>query len=91
MKRLRALLFFFAGIFIAGGAAFALLYFVIPLDPKEVNRIEASSALYDSRGRLFHMRLSSNSEWQIPIPLAEIEQWLPVITVSVEGSIEVSG
>ena len=88
MKRLRALLYFFvyffAGIFIAGGAAFALLCFVVPLDPKEVNRIEASSALYDSRGRLFHMRLSSNSEWQIPIPLAEMGKWLPAVAVGVE-------
>ena len=33
---------------------------------------------------LFRSCLSSNSEWQIPIPLAEMGKWLPVVAVGVE-------
>ena len=84
MKRVRSLLLFLFAAALVGGAAFALLYISIPLDPKEVLRIEASSALYDSKGRLFHLRLSSNSEWQLPIPLSEMGRWLPRVAVGVE-------
>ena len=61
--RLRACLFFLLAAVLSGIAAFALLYLLIPLDQEQVTRIETSPALYDARGRLFHLRLSSNSEW----------------------------
>ena len=57
---------------LAGSAFFLLLFLLVPLDPDQVARIDASPALYDSQGRLFHLRLSPNSEWQIPVPLAEM-------------------
>lgn len=82
--RLRAFLFFLLAALLSGIAAFVLLYLLIPLDPEQVTRIEASPALYDARGRLFHLRLSSNSEWQIPIPLSEMGKWLPLVAVGVE-------
>ena len=82
--RLRACLFFLLAAVLSGIAAFALLYLLIPLDQEQVTRIEASPALYDARGRLFHLRLSSNSEWQIPIPLSEMGKWLPLVAVGVE-------
>lgn len=68
----------------AGGTLFALLYLLIPLDAALVSRIDPSPALYDSKGRLFHLRLSPNSEWQLPIPLAEMGRWLPLVAVGVE-------
>ena len=82
--RLRAFLFFLLAALLSGIAAFALLYLLIPLDPKQVTHIEPSPALYDAQGRLFHLRLSSNSEWQIPIPLSEMGKWLPLVAVGVE-------
>ena len=65
-------------------AAFALLYLLIPLDPKQVTHIEPYPALYNTQRRLFHLRLSSNSEWQIPIPLSEMGKWLSLVAVVVE-------
>lgn len=84
MKRLRVLLFVLLAIVLSGSTIFVFLYLATPLDPGQVTRIEASSALYDSQGRLFHLRLSSNSEWQIPIPLSEMGRWLPLVAVGVE-------
>ena len=69
---------------LAGSAFFLLLFLLVPLDPDQVARIDASPALYDSQGRLFHLRLSPNSEWQIPVPLAEMGKWLPLVAVGVE-------
>ena len=82
--RFRAFLLFLLATVLSGLAAFALLYLLIPLDVGQVTRIEASPALYDARGRLFHLRLSSNSEWQLPIPLSEMGKWLPLVAVGVE-------
>ncbi|MBQ9565358.1 MAG: transglycosylase domain-containing protein, partial [Synergistaceae bacterium] len=71
-----------AGLF--GVGAFAWLWASLPLDLRRVRDIDGSTALYDNEGRLFHLRLSPASEWQIPIPLSEMGRWLPLVAVGAE-------
>ena len=63
---------------------FAGLWLTVDLNPQQVITISGSPALYDSEGRLFHVRLSPDSEWQIPIPLEEMGKWLPLVAVNAE-------
>ena len=63
---------------------FAGLWLTVDLNPQQVITISGSPALYDSEGRLFHVRLSPDSEWQIPIPLDEMGKWLPLVAVNAE-------
>ena len=63
---------------------FAWLWSVNEINPERVTVIFGSPAMYDSEGRLFHVRLSPASEWQIPIPLAEMGKWLPLVAVNAE-------
>ncbi len=67
-----------------GGTGFAVLWFSLPLDVERVTHIEGSPALYDAEGQLFHLRLSPDSEWQVPIPLKDMGKWLPRVAVAVE-------
>ncbi|NLL36827.1 MAG: penicillin-binding protein 1C [Fretibacterium sp.] len=64
--------------------AFALLWGLVPLSLEQVELVDRSPALYDSKGQLFHLRLSPDSEWLIPIPLSEMGRWLPIVAVAVE-------
>ncbi|MCR5347786.1 MAG: penicillin-binding protein 1C [Fretibacterium sp.] len=66
------------------GAGFVMLWTSLPLEVERVTHIEASPALYDSEGYLFHLRLSPDSEWQVPISLADMGKWLPRVVVAVE-------
>ncbi|CAK7013976.1 MAG: Penicillin-binding protein 1C [Desulfovibrio sp.] len=43
-----------------------------------------SPALLDSRGELFHARLSENEEFCLPVRLADMGKWLPLVAVEVE-------
>ncbi|MBR1438481.1 MAG: hypothetical protein IJ587_08085, partial [Synergistaceae bacterium] len=63
---------------------FSWLYLTIDINPDRVTTIFSSPALYDVKGRLFHVRLSPSSEWQIPIPLDEMGKWLPLVAVNAE-------
>ncbi|MBQ6971646.1 MAG: penicillin-binding protein 1C [Synergistaceae bacterium] len=54
------------------------------ISPEQVTEIHGSPAFYDNGGRLFHVRLSPSSEWQIPVPLGEMGQWLPAVAVAAE-------
>ena len=63
---------------------FSVLWMNIGISPEKVTAISGSPALYDSEGRLFHVRLSPDSEWQIPIPLEEMGHWLPLVAVNAE-------
>ena len=73
------------GLFLLVGAAtLAVLWRSIPLDLQRFDSLSASPALFDGEGKLFHLRLSSESEWRLPIPLAEMGPWLPRIAVGVE-------
>ena len=71
---------FLALIIISLGA----LWFSIDINPERVINIFASPAFYDSSGKLFHVKLSPTSEWQIPIPLDEMGKWLPLVAVNAE-------
>ncbi len=64
--------------------AFAALWLSIDINPERVTVIYGSPALYDINGRLFHVRLSPDSEWQIPVPLSEMGRWLPLVAVNAE-------
>ena len=57
---------------------------VLPEPLSAVRNLPVSPALYDVRGRLFHVRLSSDEEWSLPIPLSEMGRWLPVVAIGVE-------
>ena len=78
MKRLFLLLL------IIPAVVFGALWFSIDINPERVTTIFGSPALYDAEGRLFHVRLSPDSEWQIPIPLDEMGKWLPLVAVNAE-------
>ena len=62
----------------------AFLWFSVDINPERASVIFASPSFYDSEGRLFHVRLSPDSEWQIPISLDEMGKWLPVVAVNAE-------
>jgi penicillin-binding protein 1C len=49
----------------------------------ELSRI-SSPSVYDRNGTLFHVKLSAESEWSIPIPLDQMGKWLPIVAVGVE-------
>jgi penicillin-binding protein 1C len=74
-------LLFSAALFLPVTAA-AFIFVPLPLDA--VTDGDVSPALYDSQGRLFHMRLSLDSEWSSPVSLSEMGKWLPSIAVQVE-------
>lgn len=78
------ILYFFAAALLTGVLLFAGLYFYVPFSLEQITGLDASPALYDKKGRLFHVRLSGDSEWILPIPLSEMGRWLPVIAVNVE-------
>ncbi len=63
---------------------FAGLWLTIDINPEKVTTIYSSPALYDVNGQMFHVRLSPDSEWQIPIPLDEMGKWLPLVAVNAE-------
>lgn len=65
-------------------AGFSWLWSVNDINPERVTVIFGSPAMYDSEGRLFHVRLSPASEWQIPIPLDDMGKWLPLVAVNAE-------
>ncbi|MBQ7197455.1 MAG: penicillin-binding protein 1C [Synergistaceae bacterium] len=72
--------------FIAGVvlSAILILFSSIEINPERVKTIFGSTAFYDANGKLFHVRLSPASEWQIPIKLEEMGQWLPLVAVNAE-------
>ena len=65
-------------------AIFSGLWLMIDVSSEKVITIFGSPALYDINGNLFHVRLSPDSEWQIPIPLDEMGRWLPLVAVNAE-------
>ena len=71
-------------VIIASFSAFALLWVNIDVNPERVTTIFASPAFYDVNDKLFHVRLSPASEWQIPITLSEMGKWLPLVAVNAE-------
>ena len=60
----------------------AVAFTPLPLD--EITRWEASPLVLDREGRIIHARLSTASEWAIPVPLKDMGKWLPAIVISVE-------
>ncbi|MBR2208439.1 MAG: penicillin-binding protein 1C, partial [Synergistaceae bacterium] len=65
-------------------SAFLILFFSIDVNPERVKNIFGSTAFYDTNDKLFHVRLSPASEWQIPIKLEEMGKWLPLVAVNAE-------
>jgi penicillin-binding protein 1C len=61
-----------------------LLYVFTPLPVEQVTEWPVSPALRDREGRFFHLRLSGDSEWSIPVPLSEMGKWLPLAATGVE-------
>ena len=63
---------------------FVGLWLSININADRVTTIFGSPALYDVNGKLFHVRLSPDSEWQIPVNLDEMGKWLPIVAVNAE-------
>lgn len=62
----------------------AFLWISADINPERAAVIFGSPSFYDAEGRLFHVRLSPDSEWQIPITLDEMGKWLPLVAVNAE-------
>ena len=65
---------------LAAGAALC----AVPSALMQAEHWPVSPALFDSRGNLFHVRLSSAEEYCIPLPLSRMGRWLPRLAVAVE-------
>ena len=74
----------FSALIITITIIFLYAWFTIDINPEKVTVIYGSPAFYDRNGKLFHVRLSPASEWQIPIPLGEMGKWLPLVAVNAE-------
>lgn len=74
----------FAVVLAVCACVFSYLWLSIDINPDRVTSIYGSPALYDINGKLFHVRLSPDSEWQIQIPLSEMGKWLPLVAVNAE-------
>ena len=70
------------------GAFFALLLYAafqaVPDPLPAVLHWPVSPVLLDTRGEVFHARLSGDEEWCLPVPLEEMGTWLPKVVVAVE-------
>lgn len=71
------------------GCSLALIALVLGLSwllvPQPlVDDFAVSPTFLDKKGRLFHARLSADDEWLVPLPLAEMNPWLPKIAVAIE-------
>ena len=75
---------FLLSLAISALAIFSWLWLTIDVSSEKVVAVFGSPALYDANGTLFHVRLSPDSEWQIPIPLDEMGKWLPLVAVNAE-------
>ena len=84
MKRLTASIFWRRAVWalVILPAFLALSWLLTPLPP--VFDFAVSPVLTDGQGRIFHARLSSDEEWLLPVPLADMGPWLPLIAVAVE-------
>ncbi|MDR1378313.1 MAG: penicillin-binding protein 1C [Synergistaceae bacterium] len=78
----------FVTLMLSVAAFFAVISLVvstqISLSLEEMENWNDSPALYDTEGRLFHVRLSRSSEWSLPIPLTDMGKWLPRVAVGIE-------
>ncbi len=55
-----------------------------PAPLREAREWAVSPALLDGEGRLFHVRLSVDEEYCLPVPLERMGRWLPLVLVEVE-------
>ncbi|MCC8193486.1 MAG: penicillin-binding protein 1C [Deltaproteobacteria bacterium] len=81
----RRALFRFALFPVAGAAVLAgLLVFAVPSPLPDAVTWPVSPALLDKNDDLFHARLSSTEEYCLPVPLARMGKWLPLVALDVE-------
>ena len=75
--------------YIVCAAALLLLFtahewFSISISPERVTAIHGSTVMYDTEGRMFHVRLSPDEQWHIPVRLGEMGKYLPLVAVNAE-------
>lgn len=74
-----------SGVLFLGAAGLAGASLLLPDPPLEsVTRWPSSFVLLDDREEAVHIRLSSRNEWNIPVSLEKMGQWLPLVAVAVE-------
>ena len=66
------------------GIVLAALCIITPNPLPALYARPVSPVLLDDAGGLIHARLSAAGEWSLPIPFADMGQWLPRILVAVE-------
>ena len=76
---LAALLLFAA----AAGGGF-LFTANIPFSAKQLEEWKTSPCLTDRAGEVFSVFLSEDSEWSLPVPLAAMGKWIPLVALEVE-------
>ena len=76
---LAALLLFAA----AAGGGF-LFTANIPFSAKQLEEWKTSPCLTDRAGEVFSVFLSEDSEWSLPVPLAGMGKWIPLVALEVE-------
>lgn len=64
--------------------AFGIFQGALYLTESPSININGSQAFYDVNGKLFHVKLSPSSEWQIPIRLDDMGKWLPLVAIGAE-------
>ena len=76
---LAALLLFAAA---AGGGFLFTAH--IPFSAKQLEEWKTSPCLTDRAGEVFSVFLSEDSEWSLPVPLAGMGKWIPLVALEVE-------
>jgi len=87
LMKLKKIFFYAAAAVLAVFFVFLTLWAVTAAPSAVLSAVKSrpvSTALYDSKGRLFYVRLSGDSEWSLPVPLSEMGAWLPIVAVGVE-------
>lgn len=73
------------GIGLMLAATLIMLFFSwIFIPTPDIKDFAVSPTLLDRYQRLYHARLSADSEWLLPRPLSEMGPWLPKVAVAIE-------
>ena len=80
-KRLSRITLFFLG---SSALIFLLSWQIVESPHSAVKNFASSPLIYDQTGQLYHVRLSKDNEWLIPVKLSAMSPWLPKVAVGIE-------
>lgn len=73
-----------AAVTVAGLLFLAVVFVITPSPMPDALNWPVSPALLDKNGELFHVRLSRNEEFCLPVALEDMGKWLPLVATEVE-------